>query len=74
MVQADAMVAEGYRDVGYEYITVDDCWPAHERDSEGKIQGDPRRFPHGMKALAKYVSSHTVQALYETEFEFCVVL
>ena len=22
MLQADAMIAEGYRDVGYEYITV----------------------------------------------------
>ena len=55
MIQGDAMVAEGYRDAGYEYITVDDCWPASERDSEGRLQADPKRFPHGMKALAKYV-------------------
>ena len=37
----------------------------------GKFKATPKRFPHGMKALAKYVSSHTVQALYETDFECC---
>ena len=23
---ADAMVAEGLRDAGYEYLVIDDCW------------------------------------------------
>ena len=23
---ADAMVENGYRDAGYEYIVIDDCW------------------------------------------------
>ena len=53
---ADAMVAGGFKDAGYEYIAIDDCWPADKRDSQGRLQGDPRRFPSGIKALADYVS------------------
>ena len=56
MTMADAMVAGGFKDAGYEYIAIDDCWPADKRDSQGRLQGDPRRFPSGMKALADYVS------------------
>jgi hypothetical protein len=29
---------------------------AHERDSDGRLQPDPQRFPSGIKALADYVS------------------
>lgn len=52
---ADAMVSSGMRDVGYEYVNIDDCWQARERDEDGNIQADPERFPSGMKALADYV-------------------
>ena len=55
MQMADAMVANGYKDAGYEYVTVDDCWPADKRDKDGRLQPDPVRFPSGMKALADYV-------------------
>ncbi|WP_421898270.1 glycoside hydrolase family 27 protein [Marinoscillum sp.] len=53
---ADAMVASGMKEAGYEYIVIDDCWHG-ERDSLGFIQPDPVRFPSGMKALADYVHS-----------------
>ena len=53
---ADAMVATGMKDAGYEYVNIDDCWHG-ERDSMGFIQPDPQRFPSGMKALADYVHS-----------------
>jgi hypothetical protein len=52
---ADVMVANGYRDAGYNFVAVDDCWLARERDAQGKLQPDPTRFPSGMKALADYV-------------------
>ena len=55
MQMADRMAADGYKDVGYEYIVVDDCWLAQTRDAQGKLRPDPRRFPHGMRALANYV-------------------
>ena len=51
---ADAMVSSGLRDAGYTYVNLDDCWHGR-RDSDGFIQADPERFPHGMKALADYV-------------------
>ena len=53
---ADAMVATGMKDAGYQYVVIDDCWHG-ERDSSGFIQPDPTRFPSGMKALADYVHS-----------------
>jgi alpha-galactosidase len=52
---ADAMVATGMKALGYEYVNVDDCWPAMRRDGRGNLQADPARFPHGMRALAAYV-------------------
>jgi hypothetical protein len=52
---ADAMVSEGYKDKGYEYVNVDDCWMEKERDANGTLVADRKRFPHGMKWLADYV-------------------
>lgn len=55
---ADAMVALGYKDAGYEYVALDDCWQAPTRTKEGAhLQADPDRFPGGMKELAAYVHS-----------------
>ncbi|MES5814053.1 alpha-galactosidase Aga27 [Pseudoxanthomonas sp. Soil82] len=51
---ADAMVASGMKEAGYEYINIDDCWHGG-RDADGFIQADPKAFPSGMKALADYV-------------------
>lgn len=53
---ADAMVASGMKDAGYEYIVIDDCWHG-ERDSLGFIHANPEHFPSGMKALIDYVHS-----------------
>ncbi len=53
---ADAMVESGMKDAGYVYVNIDDCWQG-ERDSEGNIQPDPKRFPSGMKTLADYIHS-----------------
>lgn len=53
---ADAMVASGLKDAGYEYIVIDDCWQIG-RDSLGFIVADPERFPSGIKALADYIHS-----------------
>ena len=53
---ADAMVASGMKDAGYEYINIDDCWQG-ERDARGYLTAHPERFPHGIKAVADYVHS-----------------
>lgn len=52
---ADVMVEEGYKDAGYEYVVIDDCWSLKERDENGNLVPDPEKFPHGMKAVADYV-------------------
>ena len=54
---ADAMVEKGYRDAGYEYLVIDDCWSLKERGADGKLIPDPEKFPHGMKYVADYVHS-----------------
>lgn len=53
---ADAMVEEGLRDLGYQYIILDDLWQGG-RDADGKIFPDPDKFPSGMKALGEYIHS-----------------
>ena len=52
----EAMIKSGMKDAGYQYVNIDDCWHG-ERDENGFIQPDPKRFPSGMKALADYVHS-----------------
>lgn len=56
METADAMIEKGYRDAGYEYVIIDDCWSLRER-VDGKLVADPKLFPHGMKYLSDYVHS-----------------
>lgn len=53
---ADAMVNTGLRDAGYVYINLDDFWHG-ERDKDGFIQCDAKKFPHGIKWLADYIHS-----------------
>ncbi len=52
---ADAMVEQGYKDAGYEYIVIDDCWSLKERDDEGNLVPDSKKFPNGMKAVGDYI-------------------
>ncbi|MFH9871516.1 NPCBM/NEW2 domain-containing protein [Streptomyces lydicus] len=52
---ADLFLAKGLKDAGYQYVNLDDCWALPTRDGNGKLVPDPRRFPHGIKAVADYV-------------------
>nr|XP_022293640.1 alpha-N-acetylgalactosaminidase-like [Crassostrea virginica] len=63
---ADRMASEGYRDLGYEYVIIDDCWLASERDQNGRLVPDPNRFPSGIKNLSDYVHSKKLKfGIYE---------
>lgn len=53
----DAFVKKGYKDAGYEYIIIDDCWAEHKRDENGRLVADKEKFPHGMKYIADYIHS-----------------
>ncbi|KAI9687225.1 MAG: hypothetical protein M1822_002268 [Bathelium mastoideum] len=48
---ARAMVDYGLRDLGYNYIVLDDCWSSG-RNSTGYLVANPQKFPHGMKYIA----------------------
>jgi alpha-galactosidase len=52
---ADALVANGMRELGYQYVVVDDCWFDPNRDGAGNLQANTSRFPSGMKALGDYL-------------------
>ena len=54
---ADAMVEKGYLAAGYNYLVIDDCWALRDRDENGLLVPDPKKFPNGMKAVADYVHS-----------------
>eukprot|EP01094_Clydonella_sp_ATCC50884_P002197 TRINITY_DN11687_c0_g1_i1.p1 TRINITY_DN11687_c0_g1~~TRINITY_DN11687_c0_g1_i1.p1 ORF type:complete len:425 (-),score=48.40 TRINITY_DN11687_c0_g1_i1:107-1381(-) len=52
---ADAMVANGMRDLGYTYLNLDDCW-AGPRLANGSVTADKSRFPSGsLQPLADYL-------------------
>jgi alpha-galactosidase len=53
---ADTMVSSGMRDAGYIYVVIDDCWQV-DRDAQGVLVADPKKFPSGMKALSDYIHS-----------------
>ncbi|KAL9088734.1 MAG: hypothetical protein Q9165_006043 [Trypethelium subeluteriae] len=48
---ARAMVNYGLRDLGYDYIVLDDCWSIG-RNSTGYLVANPEKFPNGMKYIA----------------------
>jgi alpha-galactosidase len=53
----DTYVSFGMKDAGYQYFVLDDGWMAMERDKDGNLVADPKKFPNGMKEFADYVHS-----------------
>lgn len=54
---AEAMVASGMRDAGYEYVVIDDCWQDFRRGPDGRLRANPERFGSGMAALGEHIHS-----------------
>jgi alpha-galactosidase len=52
---AKAMVADGMKAAGYEYVNIDDCWPAAKRNASGHLVPNRSRFPDGIRSVADYV-------------------
>ncbi len=68
---ADAMVANGMMDHGYQYVNIDDCWAVKPgtddptldgppRDAQGRINSNPRFSD--MKAMTDYIHSKGLKA------------
>jgi alpha-galactosidase len=68
---ADAMLASGMADFGYQYVNIDDCWMVKPGSPVAALGGDPRapdgsirsngRFPD-MKALAASIHAKGLKA------------
>lgn len=57
MKMADHLAEDGYRDAGYVYLVIDDCWSERKRTNDGYLMADLERFPRGMNFLADYIHS-----------------
>ena len=49
-------MSQGFVELGYTYLNLDDCWMQQHRTPDGHIQVSPA-FPSGMKALGDYIHS-----------------
>ncbi|KAK8068900.1 glycoside hydrolase family 27 protein [Apiospora phragmitis] len=49
---SEQLVSLGLRDLGYQYVVLDDCWQQESgRDKHGKLQPDPGKFPNGLRSI-----------------------
>jgi Alpha galactosidase A/Cellulose binding domain/Alpha galactosidase C-terminal beta sandwich domain len=60
--QTDAMASSGLKDVGYQYVNIDEGWWQGTRDSSGNITVDGGDWPGGMKAIADYIHGKGLKA------------
>lgn len=57
---------DGYADVGYEYVNIDDCWMERERGDGGLLVPNPLLFPNGVKGLVDDIHALGLKAgIYE---------
>ncbi len=59
--QADAMVALGFKDCGYNHINIDDGFFGG-RDENGKLIIHPTRFPGGLRTVVDYIHGKGLKA------------
>ena len=52
---ADTLVESGMKDLGYEWIILDDCWHPSRDNKTGELVPFPRFFPDGMPPVIDYV-------------------
>lgn len=53
----DTYISSGMKEAGYTYFVLDDGWMSMERDKNGSLVADPKKFPGGMKEFSDYVHS-----------------
>ncbi len=68
---ADVLVKKGMADVGYQYVSIDDCWANTKNSSDAKRVGPfrdaqdnilPNKYFPDMKAMTGYIHSHGLKA------------
>lgn len=60
---ASAIASDGYLEVGYATVSIDDCWErlAGRNATSGALLPDPQRFPSGMAALGDFMHEKGVK-------------
>lgn len=59
---ADRLVEDGFRELGYEYVSIDDCWSELARNERGQLEPDRRRFgERGIGELAEYMHARKLK-------------
>uniref|UniRef100_A0A7I4YZ10 Alpha-galactosidase n=1 Tax=Haemonchus contortus TaxID=6289 RepID=A0A7I4YZ10_HAECO len=58
---ADRIVEDGFLAAGYNRIHIDDCWMERARNSNGELEADRKRFPNGIKWLARYMHDRKLE-------------
>lgn len=48
---AHALVSTGLAALGYNTVTIDDCWMQKDRAPNGDLQVNPQRFPNGIRPV-----------------------
>ena len=54
---AEKIASSGLRDLGYQYVNIDDCWQVDRDPVTSQIIADPKTFPSGIKNLSDYIHS-----------------
>jgi len=54
------MVDLGLRDLGYQYVVLDDCW-SQGRNASGYLEPIPAKFPNGMKYIADEIHARNMK-------------
>ncbi len=54
----DAMVSEGLRDAGYNYVVIDGGWRDTILGPSGELLVHPEKFPNGIKPLVDYAHAN----------------
>ncbi|KAL9611859.1 MAG: hypothetical protein Q9167_003513 [Letrouitia subvulpina] len=54
---AQLLVDYGLRDLGYNYVVLDDCWANMERSDNGLLVANATKFPDGMKHISDQLHS-----------------
>ncbi|KAL6743810.1 hypothetical protein Aduo_016806 [Ancylostoma duodenale] len=63
---ADRLAEDGFLEAGYNRVHIDDCWMERSRDEHGRLVADLKRFPSGIKNLAKYMHERNLElGIYE---------
>lgn len=52
---AELFISLGLKDLGYEYINMDDGWSKKSRDSSGNLAANDDYFPDGIAAVASQI-------------------